>query len=373
MTLFEPDYREPRPPRPRTRLLARRAVVTWIILVPTLAAAGLFTLTLLPSGPPWDQAATRLSADMEQVSNRIGLTDEGLAIFTATRPQLLNSAEFHDACGSASETSGDGSWAVVGCYYGLGGESGRVAVFRPGDDRLADQVVVTAAHEFLHAAYARLTPDQQDRLAPLLEARWSSIPADDPIQTSLASSVGGSSENRATEQFAYLGTELADAGDPALEDFYAPYFVDRQALVAIDGALDSMWAGLWADYQAQADALVGHEQADANAAAEAQADRAQLDAELAVHNDQVSEYNALPADEQSRLVVLNDDGSLGDEAWGAYLERHGAEIAAAESELAERQAQLDASVSAAQGERAAVEARGAELSALEAASVPATD
>ena len=367
MTLFESEHGEPRPPRPR--VLARRSAVTWIILLPTLAAAGLLALTILPNGPPSDPAAT-LSAELAQVSDRIGLTDEGRAIFTDTRPELLDSADFREACGTTSETSEGGRWAVVGCYYGMSGESGRVAIFRPGDVRLADQVVVTAAHEFLHAAYARLDPDEQDRLDPLLEARWSSIPVDDPVQTSLASSVGTASENRATEQFAYLGTEIADAGDPALEAFYTPYFTDRPALVVIDGALDSLWTGLWADYQAQADALVGHEQANADAAAQAQADRAQLEGELALHNDQVSEYNALSAEEQSRLVVMDPDGSLGDEAWGDYLLRRTGEITAAESELADRQAQLDASVTAAQGERAAVEARGAELSALEAASVP---
>ncbi|QYF74160.1 hypothetical protein [Cryobacterium sp. PAMC25264] len=370
MTLFESEHGEPRPPR--TGVLARRSAVTWIILVPTLAAAGLLALTILPAGPPWDPAATRLSVEMEQVSDRIGLTDEGEAIFTDTRPELLDSADFREACGSTSESSEDGRWAVVGCYYGMGGESGRVAIFRPGDERLADQVVVTAAHEFLHAAYARLDPDERDRLDPLLEARWASVPADDPVQTSLASSVGTVSENRSTEQFAYLGTEIADAGDPALEAFYAPYFTDRQALVAIDGALDSLWTGLWADYQAQADALVGHEQANADAAAQAQADRAQLEAELTRHNDQVSEYNALRAEDQSRLVVVDADGTPGDEAWGDFLLRRTTEITAAESELAGRQAELDASVSAAQGERAAVEARGAELSALEAASVPAS-
>jgi len=368
VTLFESDHGEPRPPR--SRVQARRSVVTWIILVPTVAAAGLLALTILPSGPPWDPAVTSLSAELEQASDRIGLTDEGRAIFTDTRPELLDSADFREACGSTSESSEDGRWAVVGCYYGMGGESGRVAIFRPGDERLADQVVVTAAHEFLHAAYARLEPGERDRLDPLLEARWSSVPVDDPVQTSLASSVGTASENRATEQFAYLGTEIADAGDPALEAFYAPYFADRQALVAIDSALDSLWAGLWADYQTQTDALIGHEQADADAAAQAQADRARLEAELTLHNDQVSQYNALTAEEQSRLVVLNADGSLGDEAWGAYLSRRTSEITAAESELAGRQAQLDASVSAAQGERTAVESLGAELRALEAASVP---
>jgi hypothetical protein len=351
--------------------VASRSAVTWLILLPTIAAAGWLAMTIPPSSPPRDQASSRLTAEMEQVSDRIGLSDEGRAIFADTRPRLLDSADFHDACGSAHESSEDRRWAVVGCYYWSGGESGRIAIFRPADERLADQIVVTAAHELLHAAYAGLSPDELERLDPLLEERWSSVPVDDPIQASLASSVGIETENRATEQFAYLGTEIADAGDPALDAFYAPYFIDRQAVVAIDGARDALWTGLWSDFSARADALAEHEQADADATAQAGADRAGLATELTAHNDQVSQYNALPAAQQDRLVVQNADGTPGDEPWGDYLRRRGAEITAAESELAGRQAPLDASVSAAQGERLALEALEAELRALEAAAVPA--
>lgn len=381
MTLFESDPRGPRPRAPRRSLLERHTLVSWIILVPTIVAAGMLALTFLPADPqsgpsvglPWVQAAPELSPDMQQVSDRIGFTDEGLAVFADTRPKALDSAEFRDACGDAaegSESSEDGRWAVVGCYYGMGGEPGRVAIFRPGDERLADQVVVTAAHEFLHAAYDRLSPDDLERLDPLLEERWSAIAEDDPIQTNLASSVGSMSKNRATEQFAYLGTEIADAGNPALEAFYTPYFHDRQALVAINTALDSLWAGLWADYQTQADALIAHEQANADAAAQAQADREHLDARLLAHNDQVLQYNGLSAQEQSRLVVQNADGTPGDEAWGDYLSRRSAEIAASESDLAGRQAQLTTSISAAQGERTTVEALEVDLRTLDGASVP---
>jgi len=357
--------------------------VFWVVLVPAIAAAGFLGLSTLPSDAAWQQITNPMSAEMEHLAERIGFSEEGRALFADSGPQLLDSAEFLDTCVTVEDGTdagaddgiedepNDGQLATVGCYYGNGAGFGQIAIFRPTDDRLADQTVVTAAHEFLHAVYAQLPPDDRAVLDPLLETRWSLVPADDPIQASLTSSVGAVGENRATEQFAYLGSEIADAGDPALEAFYAPYFVDRQAVVAINGSLLAMWDGLWADYQAKADALLIHEQADADAGAQLSADREQLDADRITHNRQVGEYNALTPQGRARLFVMNADGTLGDEAWGSYLERVLGEINTKEAGFVGRQAELDASVTAAQAERAAFDLSEADLHALNTASVPA--
>lgn len=345
-----------------------------MVLGPTLVAGVIFGLPALPSGVPWTQPTNTMSAEMAQITDRIGFSDEGRAIFSDTHPQLLDSTEFQDACVTEDGTdvgAEAGQPATVGCYVGNGAGFGQISIFRPGDDRLADQAVVTAAHEFLHAAYALLTPDERAFLDPLLETRWSLVPLDDPIQARLASSVGTTSESRATEQFAYLGSEIADVGDPALEAYYAPYFRDRQALVAINSAHLAMWQGLVDDHQAKADALLAHEQSNADAGAQLQADREQRDADVEVHNRQVAEYNALPPADQARLFVMDPDGDVGDEAWGSYLARNSDELAARQADIAARQAQLDASGTDAQAERAAIEVIEADLQALNAAGVPA--
>jgi len=340
------------------------------IVIGTAAGVGL-AATYLPSSPFAGQAPYSLSAELSQVADRIGFSDEGRDIFLTTRPQLLDSSDFRKACDETPDGSADGELATVGCYYGLGESFGRIAIFRPGDARLADQFVVTAAHEFLHAAYARMSAGEQARLDALLETRWSTVAADDPIQASLASSVGSSAENRATEEFAYLGTEIADAVDPALEAYYARYFRDRGALVAIHDADRALWDGLESDYSAKTDALAGTEQANAGASAQLQADRARLADDRAWYNQQADDYNALSPNDRARTYVAADDGSAGDEPYGSYLARRLAEFATREADQSRRQLDLDAAEAVATEARAEVERLYADIEALSAAAVPA--
>ncbi|WP_092549148.1 hypothetical protein [Herbiconiux ginsengi] len=282
MTLFEDDgsriFREPgagqggRKPRNR--------VAFWMSVL-AVVATGLFVLTTLPSSPLSWLTHYSMSAELTRVADRIGFTDEGLAIFEDTEPELLSDAPFREACVDDSEAGddGDGSGSTVGCYYGIG-DTGRIAIFEPSDDRLADQVAVTAAHEFLHAAYDRLTSGDRDRLDVLLADRWAQVPADDPLRDNLEMSAQGHADAVGTEEFAYLGSEIADAG-PELEAYYAPYFRDRQAVVAIDAADEAMWASVDADYRAAVDALAAADEADA-AARRAEVDRLDADYEALI-------------------------------------------------------------------------------------------
>lgn len=369
MTLFEDRDRTQRPlgTRPNWRT---RGIVFGIVLA-TASAAGI-VLTSLPSSPLAGLSAYSLSAETAQIADRIGFSDEGRGIFLATRPQLLDSSDFRRACNDTPDGTADGDFATVGCYYGLGESFGRIAIFRPGDARLADQIVVTAAHEFLHAAYARMSEGEQARLDALLETRWSTIAADDPIQASLASSVGSAPENRPTEEFAYFGTEVADAVDPALEGYYARYFRNRGALVAIHDADRALWNGLEADYGAKADALAGREQSNADATARLQADRAQLNADRSVYNRQADDYKALSPQTRALTYVAHPDGSANDVPFGDYLAGTLAEFSTREADQAERQTELDSAEAATTVAREEVERLLADLEALDTAAVPAS-
>jgi hypothetical protein len=270
VTLFQDDgsrvFRELRP-EPGDRKPGRRLAVAMTVLA--VVAAGLLALMALPSNPLSWLTHYSMSGELSQVADRIGFSDEGRSIFEATEPELLSDAPFREACMDDGDDGGSAG-STVGCYYGIG-DTGRIAIFEPTDERLADQVAVTAAHEFLHAAYDHLTSADRDRLDSLLDARWGQLPADDPLRDNLEMSAQGHADSIGTEEFAYLGSEIADAG-PELEAFYAPYFHDRQAVVAIDAAADAMWAGVDADYRAALDALDA-----ATDQAEVSARRAELD------------------------------------------------------------------------------------------------
>jgi hypothetical protein len=106
-------------------------------------------------------------------------------------------------------------------------------------------MVTTAAHELLHAAYARLDPAERDEIDALVEAELLRVPAENGVHGQIAASVGDRSENRANELFAYLGSQVVlDGGfDPKLETYYARYFTDREALVDVFIAFESTLDG----------------------------------------------------------------------------------------------------------------------------------
>jgi hypothetical protein len=367
VTLFE-DRDWTRLPARRNPDWRRRGIVSGIVLA-AFSAAGVL-LTVLPSSPLAALTSYSLSAETSQIADRIGFTDEGTDIFLATRPELLDSGDFRRACDDTPDGT-DGEFSTVGCFYGFGEQFGRIAIFRPRDARLADQIVVTAAHEFLHAAYARLSVGEHARLDALLDARWSAIPADDPIRASLASSVGSVAENRPTEEFAYLGTEIADGVDPALEAYYARFFRDRGAVVAIHAADRALWNGLEDGYRAQSAAVTGQAQANADASAQLQADRARLDTERAEYNRQVAEYNARSPEARARIFVTESDGSVTNEPFGSYLAGRLAEFGTRQAENDARATRLAAAETAAAAARTEAERLAADLDALDAAAVPA--
>jgi hypothetical protein len=310
-----------------------------------------------------------MSAEMSQITQQMGLTDEGLEVFTDARPQLLDSNAFLLKCADSSLGHPDSDVATVGCFVGSEYASGQIAIFRPSDPRLINQSVVTAAHEMLHAAFSQLSNNERASLEALLEARWSQVPADDPIQASFAGSVGNRSESRSTEQFAYLGTTTIDAFEPALEEYYDRYFADRSRVVAAYVAKQTLWTSLQTEYHAASIAMQSVEHANGTESAQLQADRAQRDADFAAATRLIDNYNALSADERANTFVRQPDGRLG-EPYGNYLNRLRSSFVSRDADLALRQTRLDAAVVEAKVAREEVERLLLDLETLSAATVP---
>ncbi|AEG42981.1 hypothetical protein [Isoptericola variabilis] len=98
-----------------------------------------------------------------------------------------------------------------------------------------DDVVTTAAHEMLHAAWEQLDVRERAELRDLLEAEVADLGADDPIHEQIEWSTDGSKMARPSELFAYVGTQIGREGglEPQLEEVYARFISDRSALVAV--------------------------------------------------------------------------------------------------------------------------------------------
>jgi hypothetical protein len=211
-----------------------------VVLVSLLTFGGLMVMLELttPGGLIFD----RPDADIAALADEAFFTAEGREIFFDARPRILDEDELSQACDQRAFVSDDSdSGRTVGCYTGYD----VISIFKPDDARLRPMMVTTAAHEMLHAVYARLDPAERDDVDALVEAELLRVPADDGVHRQIAASVGDRSENRANELFAYLGSQVVlDSGfAPELEAYYARYFTDRDALVDVYLTLESSLDG----------------------------------------------------------------------------------------------------------------------------------
>ena len=332
--LDEPALLRPRPERARLGPGRVLGLVVGGLAVIALGAAGTWVLThpqrITDQFTVWNFSA---DSTIEGYADRATMTDEGRFLFYASKPEVSPEGELDSHCSSQVEDVG-----ILGCYLHA---DKRIYLYDVTDDRLDGIEEVVAAHEMLHAAWDRMSDDDRDALAPLLEAA-AEAKADDPeFASTLEYYAKAEPGERLNELHSIIGTEFVKL-DPQLEKHYAEYFTDRAALVqlhvashavfqqqqdAIDGIvakLDSLQASVDADYATYND---GYDQLNLDIGAfndraqsgdfesQAQFDgernallarQADLDALYATINDRKNQYDAL-------LVQLDDLNAQVDE------------------------------------------------------------
>jgi len=162
------------------------------------------------------------SATIEAYADRSTMTDEGRFLFYASRPEVSADDEFDAHCSSQTEGVG-----ILGCYQHA---SKRIFLFDVADDRLDGIEEVVAAHEMLHAAWDRMSTDEREAIAPLLEAAAETKAADPDFAQTLEYYAKAEPGERLNELHSIIGTEFREVS-PELEAHYALYFSDRDALV----------------------------------------------------------------------------------------------------------------------------------------------
>ena len=153
--------------------------------------------------------------DMWSVRNSLHLTSEGTRIFNATRPLLASRDDFNMSCESHDEAI-----SVLGCYT-----NDRVYVYNVDDASLTGIRESTAAHEFLHAVWTRLSGLEKSKLVPVLEQVYSEH-SEDLKETIESYPV----EEQIGELYVRTATQISKLPD-ALEEHYAKYFTDQDAIV----------------------------------------------------------------------------------------------------------------------------------------------
>lgn len=215
------------------------AIVSLVATILFIAVAGWLVLNrqyVIDQIVVWQYSPTK---NIEQLVTDSGMGEKGKFYFYASRPALSDASSFNQECKRQEESS-----AILGCYSGM-----RIFIYDIADERLAGIKEVTAAHEMLHAAYERMSENEQSTINTLLDAEYQNILAesgDDALKERMAYYARTEPGEHNNELHSIIATEVTDIS-PELEAHFSQYFDDRQKVVALHGSYNSKFEELQQD------------------------------------------------------------------------------------------------------------------------------
>lgn len=230
-------YRPAKQPASNTRIFVRTLAPLFVVFA-ALVFAYMF------GGRISDSIAARNftpTAQIASVDERLKLTSRGTDIFYASSPVVEDQKDFNNNCQSQERTA-----AILGCYY-----LNRIYLYDVHNKELDGTMEVTAAHEMLHAAYARLSIIERPRIDALLKAEYAKIKHNNPtLSETMAYYRQAEPNDLVNELHSILGTTVNQLS-PELESYYGQYFDDRQTVVA----LNQKYVTVFAEVNKQAEEL----------------------------------------------------------------------------------------------------------------------
>lgn len=255
-------------------------------------------------------------SEISQLADTVTMTPRARRIFYVYHPLLGDRSQLADKCPDRSEQT-----IVLGCYV----HNRQIYLFEVTDQRLQGVHEVTAAHEMLHAAYARLSTAKRSEVDNMIQAAYKLI-NDDRLTSTINSYNAIDPSIVPNELHSILATEVRNL--PAgLENYYGQYFTNRGHVVNLsegyeqeftrrrasiaesDKKLQSLKAQIETN-QSDIDELnnqLSQLRADLQRA-QARGDTEEYNAGVPGYNGQVREYNSLVVttqgliDEYNRLV-----------------------------------------------------------------------
>lgn len=286
--------------------------VTLGVLVATLVGAILYRqdisdyLRLRGYNPP---------PEVVQLADNTTLFDDSRRLFYVYRPLLTDKEQFNEYC----RDNNNEFTIVLGCYIDRQG----IYLLDVEDSRLEGVEEVTAAHELLHAAYARLSSKERQWVDGMLEETYAGV-TNQRIKDTVEQYRKQDASIVNNELHSILATELRVL-PPTLETYYARYFSDRLKVVAYSEKYEQAFIDRRNQIRAYDDQLTDLKsqietlQASlAQAGEELKAQRNQMNAlrssgQTQAYNEQVPIYNAKvnkynrDIDELSALIVQYND------------------------------------------------------------------
>lgn len=285
-----------------------RGLVTFLVIAAIVLGGG---CAFLASRTDWGMHAGQAvrdqvmvwvhppSQDAQDLADATTMTDEARRIFFASSPQLEGANQFNQDCPAEGDV-------VLGCYVNDG-----IYVYDVSDTQLTGTNEVTAAHEMLHAAYARLTPSEQASVDQLIQAQVAKLPADDPLRAVMKQYPA---DQQFTEWHSRLGTQVAKLS-PALEAYYAQYFTDRSTVIQLYTESTKVLDETSAKIDSLVSQITSLDQAITAEKSDYDQKLAQLNSDIAAFNQKAQnggfssqqEYDSERADLVARSNQLNDE------------------------------------------------------------------
>ena len=237
-------------------------------------------------------------------ATRAAMSERGRFLFYASVPEVVPGDAFDAVCSRDEPDIG-----VLGCYTLA---DGRIYLYDITNPDLDAFEVVVAAHEMLHAAWDRLSPDEQAALVEPLEAAFAALGPESELVERIAAYEEFDPTSRIPELYAIVGTELTGL-PPDLEQHYAQFFDDRATVVGLWKEVEAIFLELEAELDrlsAELDRLAAEIDAE-QAAAEQTA--AVLEADIAAFNARASRpggYTSQSAFERDRLALVARQAAL---------------------------------------------------------------
>ncbi|GAA1319727.1 hypothetical protein ACFSWE_05755 [Leucobacter albus] len=236
-----------------------------------------------------------------QIQEEIKLNPTGERIFLASQPTIGGRDVFNRWCAGVDHTE---EGHVLGCYADR-----RIRLFEVTDERLTGVVETTAAHELLHASWARMSQDDRATVSRQLIAEYDALAATDAeFKQRMSVYESLSKPAFANELHSVFGTEVRELS-PELESHYAKWFTDRSVVVDwYDG-----YHGVFIELTAEAERL----------STELEALRADIEQRSANYDIAVQQFNADAADFKLRNEQYEFSGNkpLFDSIRGQLLDR----------------------------------------------------
>lgn len=307
--------------------MGRRTFVDVIIfvLVAILGAYALFNQQDIRDW--WILRSYQPPAEISALATTTAMSESGKRAFYASQPVLNDRDNFNKNCPFPDRS------LVLGCFA-----NNHIYIFKVDSVKLEGVEEVTAAHEMLHAAYARLGRQEREKVDKLTADALVGL-RNERLNQTIDGYRQDDPDSVPNELHSLLGTEIRNL--PAeLEAHYAKYFTDRSRVVAIAESYEQVFIGLQAQIAGLANSISELRTRIDQTESKLTQDKSALDAEAARLNQlrQAGEFDQYNAGVPAYNSQVNTYNALV-ETYKDLVEQHNQQVAQ-HNELALEQNQL---------------------------------